>query len=253
MFDKPMDRLVIGENVRRQRGELTRTRLGRAAGISQSAVSRIEAGLREPGAGTLGRLAAAMRVSADCLLGLTDVSTPAAELERERSRLAAELAARDARASEMEDAAALPDDDDDPWPYPLRDVRSSAGPGAYVTNERTVCYFPFRRDWSQKHGLHPSHCDVLAVRGESMEPTLQDGAWILVDRHRVEPRDDKVFVVRAGDETFVKRLRRARDGWRLVSDNRDQDSAGQPAYPPRPFPPDGAIIGQVVWVGKEID
>lgn len=242
-----MDRLTIGENVRRKRGNMSEVQLGRAAGISQPAVSRIEAGLREPAADTLRRLAAALDASADYLLGLTDVSTPAAELERERSRLAAELIARDARIRELEDSA---DEDDESWRYPLRDeAHSSAGPGAYVVSERAARSVLFRQDWSRERGLHPSHCDVLEVRGESMEPTLQGGAWILVDRHRAEPHNNKVFVVRIGDEVFVKRLRRTPGGWLLASDNRDQDSAGRPAYPPRPFPPDGAIIGQVVWAG----
>ena len=49
---------------------MTEAQLARAAGISQSAVSRIEAGLREPSAGTLRGLAVALNVSADYLLGL---------------------------------------------------------------------------------------------------------------------------------------------------------------------------------------
>lgn len=195
-----------------------------------------------------------MRASTDYLLGLTDVSTPAAELERERSRLAFELAARDARIRELEDADA-PAGDDEPWRYPLlNETHSSAGPGAHVTNERSASYVPFRRDWSRKHGLHPSHCNMIGVRGESMEPTLQDGAWILVDRRRTEPRAGKVFVVRVGDETLVKRLQRVRSGgWWLVSDNRGRDAeTGREAHPSRPFPLDGSIIGQVMWTGKTL-
>lgn len=244
-----LERAQIASNLKRARGSVGARELARAAGISHASISQFEHALHEPAAGTLGRLAAAMRVSADYLLGLTDVSTPATKLERERSRLATELAARNARIRELEDAD-LSGNGSDPWPFPLREeAHSSAGPGAYVTNERAARSVLFRQDWARKHGLRPSHCDVLEVRGESMEPTLRSGAWILVDRHRAEPRDDKVFVVRVGDETFVKRLRRTRGGWRLASDNRDQDSAGRLIHPPQPFPPDGTIIGQVVWAG----
>lgn len=94
---------------------------------------------------------------------------------------------------------------------------------------------------------------MLGVSGESMEPTLQDGAWILVDRHRAEPRDGKVFVARIDDETFVKRLHRARGGWWLTSDNRDRDvKTDRPVYPPQSFPPGGVVIGQVMWAGKTL-
>ena len=224
---------------------MSESQLARASGISQAAISRIEAGLREPAADTLRRLAAALNVSADYLLGLTDA--PASATERDR-----EMAARDARIRDLEGRPG----DDEPWRYPLlNETYSSAGPGAHVTNERSASYVPFRQDWSQRHGLHPSHCDVIGVRGDSMEPTLQDGAWILVDRRRTEPRDGKVFVVRAGDETLVKRLRRVRSGgWWLVSDNRSRDAeTGRPTHPPRSFPlAGGAIIGQVMWAGKTL-
>ena len=63
-----------------------------------------------------------------------------------------------------------------------------------------------------------------------MEPTLPDGALILVDMGQQEPRERRIFVLRIEDEIVVKRLIRDPDaGWLLQSDNRNKQ-----AWPTRP-------------------
>ena len=88
---------------------------------------------------------------------------------------------------------------------------------------------------------------MIPVTGKSMEPSIQDGAIILVDHQRTRRRHDRVFVVATEDGELVKRVRRGTDGWWLVSDHGDQDR-----YPPMPWPVDAAVRGQVMWTGKTL-
>ena len=62
-----------------------------------------------------------------------------------------------------------------------------------------------------------------------------------------------MFVVQAGDETSVKRLRRRGGAWLLVSDNKARDKeTGERIYPDVPFPADAVVRGQVMWTGKTL-
>ena len=70
------------------------------------------------------------------------------------------------------------------------------------------------------------------VTGKSMEPTLPDGASILVDRGQQEARERRIFVVRIEGEIVIKRLIRDPDaGWLVQSDNWNKG-----AWPTRPWP-----------------
>ena len=150
--------------------------------------------------------AQALGVSTDYLAGLTDDPEPAARLA--------------AKVSELEDAGANPDD------------------------ERVLGSLAFRDDWLRRHGLNPKRCRVIEVTGDSMEPTLQHRAMILVDFQRTIRRRNKIFAVRTEDGPVVKRLRRDEDGWQLASDNK--------AYQPVPWPRDAQVIGQVMWTGRTL-
>ncbi|MDR0809247.1 MAG: S24 family peptidase [Gemmobacter sp.] len=39
----------------------------------------------------------------------------------------------------------------------------------------------FRSDWLRREGIQPGKASLVRVRGDSMEPTLRDGAMVLVD------------------------------------------------------------------------
>jgi phage repressor protein C with HTH and peptisase S24 domain len=86
---------------------------------------------------------------------------------------------------------------------------------------------------------------VIAVEGDSMEPTLRDGDEILVDR-TPRPLRAGIHVIRLDDVLLVKRLEAAAGGQvRVISDN--------PAYRPSER---GAteieMIGRVVWKGGRL-
>lgn len=77
------------------------------------------------------------------------------------------------------------------------------------------------RKWAEQHGLSPDQLVWVQVRGRSMEKTLFEDDWILIDTTRTEPRDSKIFVVNFGGEAVIKRLTRDVGRWWLTSDNPD--------------------------------
>ena len=73
--------------------------------------------------------------------------------------------------------------------------------------------------------LSPSSLSAIFIRGDSMEPTIPDGATILVDSSRIEPLDGKIYVIRIDDRLWVKRVQWIPSGGlRLISDNRTYDN-----------------------------
>ncbi len=139
------------------------------------------------------------------------------------------------------EAALVPD----VLPVPLRrEVRAAAGDGAMNDDETIMGYLAFRRDWLAKYGLNTKHCSIIEVSGDSMEPTLQARAMILVDHQRVRRLQNRIFVVGIDDGVIVKRLAHDNRHWQLVSDNKH--------YKPLPWPREARMIGQVMWTGKTL-
>lgn len=80
-------------------------------------------------------------------------------------------------------------------------------------------YIEGRIDLNRDLIKHPLATFYIRVEGDSMEPKIQTGALIVVDR-MVETKDDDIVVARIGSEFMVKRLRVEKDGriW-LLSEN----------------------------------
>ena len=127
-----------------------------------------------------------------------------------------------------------------------REVEAAAGGGAVNLDEAPV-KGPvwFRRDWLDDHGIDPTRCVVISVRGESMEPTLPAGTKILVDRERTRRRAGRIFVINTGEGLVVKRLGRRGRQWLLLSDH--------PSWEPAPWPRDADVIGEVRWASRTFE
>lgn len=91
--------------------------------------------------------------------------------------------------------------------------------------------------------------DLFIARGvgDSMEPTLQDGDLVLIDRSQNSINDqDLIWAVAYGDLGMIKRVRAMPGGgYQLNSDNRAVSAID--AY-------DGemTVIGRVVWIGRKM-
>lgn len=78
-------------------------------------------------------------------------------------------------------------------------AKASAGNG-YLNFEDTLYTKLIRR------GNFCQDCYLIEVAGNSMEPLIQDGSFVIVDPHQVEYIANKIYVVKVGEETFVKRV-----------------------------------------------
>ena len=87
--------------------------------------------------------------------------------------------------------------------------------------------------------VNPGQCDLIPVSGDSMEPTLEDGSMVLVDRGSRSLLEGRIFVIRTPDGLLVKRVRMDGVRWLAISDN--------PSWSTEVISPDSAVIGEVRW------
>lgn len=127
---------------------------------------------------------------------------------------------------------------------PRLPLGASAGPGALAEAERPVGQLRFSARWLKDHGLEPAMLSVIEVEGDSMDPTLRDGDEILVDR-TPRPLRAGIHVLRLDEVLLVKRIERAGERLRLISDNRAYPEIERPAG-------DVEIVGRVVWKGGRL-
>lgn len=133
---------------------------------------------------------------------------------------------------------------------PRYSVSASAGMGLVALEEREIERIAFRRDWLHEMGIDAREAGLVTASGDSMDPTIPDGAMMLVVRRHGEPiRSGFIYVLVLDGEVLVKRIMRNVDGtFDLISDN--------PLYPVqkvRQVDLDGLhIAGRVFWVGRRI-
>ena len=124
----------------------------------------------------------------------------------------------------------------------LTEVAAAAGIGASTYDETVTAKVPFRSSWLRRNRINPRHCQIIGVRGTSMEPTLPDGCSIIVDQNRLELRDGRIYVMRTEEGLVVKRTKLNAQGWWLMSDN--------PAWPPLFLTEETDVIGEVRWAAR---
>jgi len=120
------------------------------------------------------------------------------------------------------------------------DIRASAGGGAEVFDEN---YETITLDEKIVHnmvGMGNTELEAIHVDGESMEPTLQDGSIVFIDRTQTNINKDGIFIAATTAGLFIKRIRQRADGMvELISDNK--------AYSPEVLSPEEVtIVGKVV-------
>ncbi|MFM7378881.1 MAG: helix-turn-helix transcriptional regulator [Erythrobacter sp.] len=128
---------------------------------------------------------------------------------------------------------------------PRLDLGAAAGAGRVPGAEAAFDTFRFSRRWLEEQGLARAELSAIRVEGDSMEPLLNDGDEILVDRAPRAFRDG-IHVVRLGETLMVKRVASAGPGRvALLSQNF--------AYPPvEEAAEEVEIIGRVVWKGGRV-
>lgn len=122
-------------------------------------------------------------------------------------------------------AAGSPTDFDQPGMVSIPrydEVRPSAGPGAVAVAEVPSTRVAFERHWLIDIGVQPDAAVILPAQGDSMSPTIPNGAPMLVDTSKREVRNGFIYVFNIDGDLVVKRIERLPDGtFDLISDNRN--------------------------------
>ena len=106
---------------------------------------------------------------------------------------------------------------------PQYDLRAAAGPGRYLEAQLRVGAVQVCQDIVARilrnSGVALASLALVTVAGDSMEPTINDGDIVVIDRS-VETIDrDGVYLFTFGDETFIKRIQRMPKSLSVNSDN----------------------------------
>lgn len=119
------------------------------------------------------------------------------------------------------------------------DIKASAGFGAENGNVQEPEYIHLPKilisDCSRVH------TEAIKCTGDSMFPSLRDGDVMFIDRSQTELKDGEVYVVRFGDDLFVKRLYKM-PGGKIVARS-DNDRYPEFNLSDEPF----EILGHVIY------
>ncbi|EPM0511510.1 MULTISPECIES: S24 family peptidase [Pseudomonas] len=117
------------------------------------------------------------------------------------------------------------DDDEIELPF-LKEVELSAGGGKTVVEVSGTRKLRFGKYTVRNLGVQPDQAVCVSISGNSMEPVLQNGGTVAVDRGKnkvADVVDGKMYALNHAGHVRVKQLYRlARGGLRLRSFNRDE-------------------------------
>ncbi|WP_447894255.1 S24 family peptidase [Vreelandella sp. GE22] len=103
---------------------------------------------------------------------------------------------------------------------PMYDIEAAAGAGRSFEGEPIKTTLQFPRSELAAQGLDPAQIVGVQVRGDSMDGTLADGDWVLVNRAARDPKQEGVFLLLVSGERRIKRVQRLAGGaLYLISDN----------------------------------
>lgn len=232
-----IDMDTVGDRIKKAReaAGMTQVELARLVGVSKVAISAIESGkTKSPTPATLFKIADAVGEQA-MRLALGD------DLVEWRTRPGEDG---------YEEVVIVPGPSSNAHvEVPVWDASAAAGNGAI--NDAPggpKGSILFRARSLSRQGISASNSHVWYVHGDSMVPRLRDGDAVLFDASDKTVRAGKVYVIRKGDEAFVKRLYREGSRYRVVSDNK-ADPQWQDWFV-EADDSDFEIIGRVRWVGS---
>lgn len=144
------------------------------------------------------------------------------------------------------------DDDEIEVPF-LKEVELAAGRGKTTIEISSTRKLRFGKYTVRNLGVQPDQAVCVSISGNSMEPVLQDGGTVAVDRSKSrvsEVQDGKMYALDHGGYVRVKQLYRlARGGLRLRSFNREE-------HPDEEYSAEQliseeiSIIGRVFWAAS---
>jgi phage repressor protein C with HTH and peptisase S24 domain len=131
---------------------------------------------------------------------------------------------------------------------PRFDAQASAGRGLVPVREMPVGEVAFGRDFLRNLGANPDYCYIVEARGDSMWPTIPDGALLIADASKTEVDDGRIYHFNVMDRAVVKRARWSMEGKLFLTS--DNIAAG---YPTEEFTADRIdelrVGGRIMFTG----
>lgn len=105
----------------------------------------------------------------------------------------------------------------------------------------------FPRTWVERITKTPGEMLTIARgRGDSMQPTIQDGDMVLIDRSQRTIREqDAIWALTIGDFAMIKRVRSRGERIAILSDN-------ERVPPEEVFHEEINIVGRVIFIGRNV-
>lgn len=223
--------------LRKQRG-LTYAELGAAAGTSAQQAERLEKGQRKLTQEWMNKLAKA--------LGCEPI-----DLLVEQKPIAAQPVYSFSNSERGSTTAIHEFGGEEYGVVGVYDATASAGPGALnVDYPEPESFRLFPLNWLKSFRAgDPSALAILTVAGDSMEPTLENGDQILIDRSVRHLGRDGLYVLSADHETQVKRLSRDPRN-RTVTIRSDNPKAESWMGVDEELV---HVLGRVLWLGRKVE
>lgn len=128
-------------------------------------------------------------------------------------------------------------------------AEASAGSGLLNPEEDRIGTLAFKRTWLTQIGLNPAKASILRVKGDSMEPTINDGAIVLVDEQKTKPESNHIYAFIEDGELRVKRLEVIEGKVLTISSD---NKVYQPEVRINSDMNKLRILGRVVWTGYSL-
>ena len=205
---------------------ITQDKLAAELGISQGGLGHWLNGRREPNLDALEKMA--KRLGYELADFLSDSSI---NIEKNESF---------PRIASKEDFAFIP----------FYDVKGACGDGYYNGDHVEIKKnLAFSKDWLRLEGLQEKDLAIITAKGDSMSPTISDGAILLINSNYKRLESGRVYAIVINDEVRIKRLFIGVGGdCRIASDNQNKT-----LYPDETISADALanlhIVGRVVWMG----
>lgn len=132
-----------------------------------------------------------------------------------------------------------------PVSLPIINATACCGNGIENETENVIGFWQIPRDeYRAITTAAPERVKMLKVQGDSMEDTLSDGDWVLVDASHNFLGSDGLYLIKKGTALSVKRLQTTVSGDILIkSDNSKYDTEKEPHQ-------NVVIVGKVVYTLK---
>ncbi len=229
LSSKKIVKIEIGNRIRRSRGNATQKEFAKKLVFSSSYLSEVESGKTKPSLELLLKISQITNCSLHWLLtGQGPMFSEAAEsMVRETS----------ASYGALGEFALVPR-------LTLEDETSMDVKGIEAGGRDR---YAFRPQWLDSKGK-VEDLVLIEARGDSMDPTIADGDAVLINCAKKKVIDGNMYALRTKNAVMIKRLQPIGAGRiKVMSDNKLYDS-----YEIEREGGDIEIIGQVIWIGREV-